>query len=173
VALHKLTPLDLNGLYDELEQSGGRTGAGLSPKTIANIHGVLHKALSDAVKLGRVSRNVADAVEKPSAAKPAHDIWTPEQLRTFLRQVRNDRLYAMWLLFATTGMRRGEVVGLAWDDVDLAAPRVRVTRTLGVVQSRPTWKPRPKSAAGERLMALDPTTTRVHGCCRVGGSLSG
>jgi integrase len=67
----------------------------------------------------------------------------------------------MWLLFATTGMRRGEVVGLAWEDVDLMAARVRVTRTLGVVQSRPTWKPRPKSAAGERLMALDPMTVRA------------
>jgi integrase len=161
VVLQKLTPSDLNRLYDDLERSGGRTGAGLSPKSIANIHGLLHKALGDAVKLGKVPRNVADAVEKPSAAKPAHDIWTPEQLRAFLTAVRDDRLYAMWLLFATTGMRRGEVAGLAWDDVDLLAARVRVTWTLGVVQSKPTWKPRPKSAAGERLMALDPVTVRA------------
>ena len=60
------------------------------------------QALGDAVKLGKVPRNVADAVDKPSAAKPAHDIWTPEQLRAFLGAVREDRLYAMWLLFATT-----------------------------------------------------------------------
>ena len=161
IALQKLTPSDLNRLYDELEQSGGQAGAGLSPKTIANIHGVIHKALGDAVKLGKVGRNVADAVEKPSAAKPAHDIWTPEQLRAFLNDVREDRLYAMWLLFATTGMRRGEVAGLAWNDVDLLAAQVRITRTLGVVQNKPTWKPRPKSAAGERLMALDPMTTQA------------
>jgi integrase len=62
IALQKLTPSDLNRLYDELEQSGGQTGTGLSPKTIANIHGVVHKARGDAVKLGKVSRNVADAV---------------------------------------------------------------------------------------------------------------
>lgn len=133
----------------------------MSPKTIANIHGVIHKALGDAVKLGKVPRNVADAVDKPSAAKPAHDIWTPEQLRAFLGEVREDRLYAMWLLFATTGMRRGEVAGLAWADVDLLAAQVRITWTLGVVQNKPTWKPRPKSAAGERLMALDPMTIQA------------
>jgi len=67
----------------------------------------------------------------------------------------------MWLLFATTGMRRGEVAGLAWGDVDLLAAQVRIAWTLGVVQSKPTWKPRPKSAAGERLMALDPTTIQA------------
>ena len=88
-------------------------------------------------------------MEKPSAAKPAQHIWTPEQLRAFFGEVRTDRLYAMWLLFATTGMRRGEGGGLAWDDVDLLAARVRVTWTLGVVQSKATWKPRPKSTAGE------------------------
>jgi integrase len=86
----------------------------------------IHKALGDAVKLGKVPRNVADAVDKPSAAKPAHDIWTPEQLRAFLAEVREDRLYAMWLLFATTGMRRGEVAGLAWEDVDRLAAQVRI-----------------------------------------------
>jgi hypothetical protein len=94
VPLQKLTQSDLNRLYDELEQYGGQSGVGLSPKTIANIHGVIHKALGDAVKLGKVPRNVADAVEKPSAAKPAHDIWTPEQLGAFLTEVRDDRLYA-------------------------------------------------------------------------------
>jgi hypothetical protein len=70
VPLQKLTLSDLNRLYDELEQSGGQTGAGLSPKTIANIHGVIHKALGDAVKLGKVGRNVADAVDKPRRRSP-------------------------------------------------------------------------------------------------------
>jgi len=161
MALQKLTPSDLNRLYDELEDSGGRSGSGLAPKTIANIHGVIHKALGDAVKLGKVHRNVADAVESPSGAKPGHNIWTPEQLRAFLDEVRDDRWYAVWLLFATTGMRRGEAAGLTWDDVDLVAGHVRITWTLGVVRNKATWKPRPKSAAGERRMALDPTTVQA------------
>lgn len=158
--LQQLTPSDINRLYDELEQSGGRNGAGLSPKTVANVHGVLHKALADAVKLGKVPRNVSDAVEKPSAGKASHDIWSPEQLRAFLQHVGGDRYYAMWLLFATTGMRRGEVAGLAWDDVDLTGGYVRVSWTLGSIQGKPTWKSRAKSPAGQRLMALDPTTVQ-------------
>ena len=167
----------LNRLYDELETSGKRAGKcrtagitcrkhycgpdkheGLSPKTVANIHGVLHKALGDAVKWGKLARNVADAVESPRADRGRTEVWTVEQLRTFLNHVAQDRLYAMWLLFATSGMRRGEVAGLAWPDLDLDAGLVRIDWTLGLVDAKPTSKLRPKSRAGKRTMALDPAT---------------
>jgi integrase len=156
-----LTPADLNRLSDELEESGGRNGRGLSGKTVANVHGVLHKALADAVKQGRVARNVADAVDPPKASKPRTDVWTGEQLRAFLLHVRDDRLYAAWLLFATTGMRRGEVAGLTWPDLDLEAATARIEWTLGVVDSKPILKPHPKSEAGERSMWLDPSTVQA------------
>lgn len=158
VPLQELTPRQLDRLYDELEERGGRDGGGLSAKTVANVHGVLHKALKDAVKQGRLVRNVADAVNAPRASRPRTEVWSVEELRAFLRHVRGDRLYAAWLLFATTGMRRGEVAGLTWSDLDLDAGTVRVDWTLGAVDSKPTWKPRPKSVAGERTMALDPAT---------------
>ena len=85
-------------------------------------------------------------------------MWDLEQLRRFVVHVRSERLYAMWLLFATTGMRRGEVLGLAWDDLDLTAGAVRIRWTLGTVQGEVTWKPLPKTRAGERTLALDPAT---------------
>jgi integrase len=156
--LQELTPADLNRLYDELEESGGRKRKGLAPKTICNIHGIIHKALSDAVKKGYVPRNVADAVDAPRARKAKTQIWTVEQLREFLQHVQAQRLYAGWLLFATTGMRRGEVAGLCWEDVDLDAATVRIEWTLGVVDAKATWKRRAKSDAGERIMSLDPAT---------------
>jgi integrase len=53
-------------------------------------------------------------------------VWTPGQLRAFLIHVRQDRHYTAWLLAATTGMRRGELLGLRWIDVDLDAGRVAV-----------------------------------------------
>lgn len=161
IRLQALTPADLNRLYDELEDSGGRGGRGLSPKTVANVHGVLHKALGDAVKQGKVARNVADAVDPPKGSKPRNGVWTVEELRAFLLHVRNDRLYAAWLLFATTGMRRGEVAGLTWANLDLDGGTARIEWTLGVVDSKPTWKPRAKSAAGERTMSLDPSTVQA------------
>lgn len=70
-------------------------------------------------------------------------------------------MYAAWLLFATTGMRRGEVAGLAVEDLDLDRARLLVDRTLGLVDNQLTWKPRPKSKAGQRVIALDPATVKA------------
>jgi integrase len=67
-----------------------------------------------------VPHNRADDVDPPSGASPQQQVWTPEQLRAFLTHVRDDRLYALWLLVATTGMRRAELAGLRWSDIDFA-----------------------------------------------------
>jgi integrase len=156
--LSKLSPADLNAFYDVLEQRGGKGGRRLSAKTVLNVHRMLHKALGDAVRLGRLSRNPVGLVQPPSASRGATDVWSVQQLRAFLKHVSTERYYAAWLLFATTGMRRGEVAGLAWSDIDLAAAKLRVRATLGLVNGHPTWKPRPKTAAAERTMSLDPDT---------------
>ena len=161
VQLQDLAPATLNRLYDHLEEAGGRHGRGLAGKTVVNVHGILHKALKDAVKQGYLERNVADAVDAPRARRPRTAVWTVEQLRAFLRHVQAERLYAGWLLFATTGMRRGEVAGLAWPDLDLDHGKVRIDWTLGVVDSKATWKRRTKSEAGERVMSLDPATVEA------------
>ena len=160
--LQSLAPADLDRLYDHLERSGGQNGGPLSAKSVVRIAGMLHKALSDAVKKhGRLKHNPADAVSPPTADAAESDWWSVEELRTFLRYVADDDLYAAWLLFATTGARLGEVAGLTWDDLDLDAGWVRIDGTLGIVDQKLTWKPRPKSKAGERKMALDPATVQA------------
>jgi integrase len=158
VRLQALTPAHLDDLYDELERCGKRDGTPLSSKTVANVAGIVHRALSFAVKRGRIKRNPADAVSPPVAQKARTSWWSVDQLRAFLRHVKDDELYAAWLLFATTGARLGEVAGLTWDDLDLEDGWMRVDWTLGHVGHKLTWKPRPKSQAGERTMALDPAT---------------
>lgn len=158
VALQQLTREHLETLYDDLERAGGRDGASLAPKTVANVAGIVHKALSDAVKRGRLQRNPADAVSPPTAPRPATDWWSVEELRRFLDHVIDDELYAAWLVFATTGARTGEVAGLSWSDIDLDAGWLRVRWTLGHVGHELTWKQRAKSRAGERTMALDAAT---------------
>jgi integrase len=125
VELQQLTPAHLAGLYQELLASGRRhRPGGLAPKTVRNVHVLMHRALRDAVRWGYTVRNVADAADPPKAKPAELQVWTPGQLRTFLLHVRQDRNYAAWLLAATTGMRRGELLGLRWIDVDLAAGRV-------------------------------------------------
>jgi integrase len=84
-------------------------------------------------------------------------VWTPGQLRAFLLHVREDRHYAAWLLAATTGMRRGELLGLRWIDVDLDAGRVAIRRPR-VVVDHAVYTSEPKTARSRRSIALDSAT---------------
>ncbi len=156
--LQRLTPAQLAAFYRSLLEHGRRDGhGGLAPKTIRNIHGALHAALKDAVRWGYLARNVAAAADLPKGMAPEMHVWSPEQLRAFLDHVRNDRLYGAWLLLATTGMRRGEVAGLRWVDVDLDAGRVSPRRPRVVVNYEVVVS-EPKTAKGRRSLALDPAT---------------
>jgi integrase len=156
--LQRLTPAQLTSFYRWLLEHGRRDGrGGLAPKTIRRIHGALHAALRDAVRWGYLARNVAAAADLPKGMLPEMHVWSPEQLRAFLDQVRGDRLYAAWLLLATTGMRRGEVAGLRWVDVDLDACRVSPRRPRVVVNYEVVVS-EPKTAKGRRSLALDPAT---------------
>jgi integrase len=158
IELQRLTPAHLTGFYRSLLTGGRLDGrGGLSAKSVKNIHGALHPALKDAVRWGYVARNVADAADPPKVVTPEMQVWSPTQLRTFLNHVRDDRLYAAWMLFATTGMRRGEVAGLRWVDVDLAAGRV-TPRKPRVEVNYKVHVSEPKTAKGKRSLALDPAT---------------
>jgi integrase len=127
------------------------------------LHAIIHKALADAVRWGLVVRNVADAAEPPSAnaAKaPPPRTWSATELRAFLEDVADDRLYALWLTYATTGLRRGEAPGLRWAAPDLDAGQLSV-RTELVVVGGAIRETEPKSARGLRTVALDAGTVAV------------
>jgi integrase len=151
--LQAIKSRDLEALYDALEREGKRDGSGLSPKTLRNLHGILHRAFEQAVKRGVLSGNPATGVQPLKVERPRHTVWSLSELHRFLAAVRDDDFLPGWLLLATTGMRRAEVLGLCWDDIDLDAHRVTVRWTLGTVDAKPTWKP-PKSKAAERTMPL-------------------
>ena len=157
IELQRLTPSNLSAFYRALLTDARRDGQGLAPKTVRNIHAMLHRALRDAVRLGYLVRNVADAVTPPRGASPEMQVWTPEQLRAFLAHARQDRLYALWLLVATTGMRRAELAGLRWVDVDLDAARLSPRRPR-VVVNYVVHESEPKTRMGKRSLALDPAT---------------
>jgi integrase len=160
--LGELTPGVLNAFYAELLASGRRfgvstKGAGLSPKTVRHVHTMLHKALVDAVRWGRLQSNPADRADPPKPRQVEMKVWDLAQLRTFLDHVADDRVFAAWLLMTTTGMRRGEVVGLRWTDVDLDLGRLAIVQTH-VLVDRQVIVSEPKTAKGRRTVALDATT---------------
>ena len=158
--LQALTAARLNAFYATLLAEGRRVakaGGGLSPKTVRHVHTMLHKSLHDAVRWGLIAKNPADQADPPRPRRAEMKVWAPEQLRTFLDHVREDRLYAAWLVLATTGMRRGELPGVQWKDVDLSTQRLSVVRALTVVRSV-VQVSEPKTAKGRRALALDPAT---------------
>jgi integrase len=134
--------------------------AGLDRRTVNYIHTILHRAFKDAVRWGRLVRNPADAADPPRAGQKSDGVhaWDASALRQFLDASRaaEDRHHALWVLLATTGMRRGEALGLRWSDVDLDAGRARIVQTRNVVSVG-----EPKTARGRRPISLDQATIAV------------
>ena len=151
--MQSITPAMLTRLYGDL-------GEHLAPRTVRGVHTVLRQALADAVRWQRVPRNAADRAKPPSLASLSElppRTWSARQLDDFLESVRADRLYAAWRVLAMTGVRRGELLGLSWDAVDLEAGRLAITRTLIEGQGAPRFS-EPKTKRGRRSVALDTGT---------------
>jgi integrase len=158
--LTSLTPAHLTKLYSILLAEGGKGGRALSPRSVRYTHTVLGKALSDAVEWGLLPRNPARSAKAPKPPKPEMAVWEVEQAQRFLASVSEDRLYALWLLMLTTGLRRAEVAGLRWSDIDLAAGTIAVRSTRVAVDFEVVVS-EPKTAKGRRSVALDGLTVQV------------
>lgn len=139
--LDQLSANDVDLFYASLLKEGRKPKSpgekapakGLSPKSVHNIHVMLNKAMSDAVRKGTVVRNVVAQADAPSPqARKRREIkaWEIEQLVTFLDAMASHRLFPAYHLAANTGMRRGELLGLRWRDLDLGAGRVSVRQAL-------------------------------------------
>ncbi len=121
--LKALTPANVRGLHRE------KLDAGLSPATVRKIHSTLHKALAQAVADGLLPRNAADV----KAPRPAPEEMRPlseDEARRFLDAARGDAYEALYVLAITTGLRRGELLALRWEDADLERGTLRVGRSL-------------------------------------------
>lgn len=107
-------------------------GQRVGPKTLRNVHAVLRRALAMAVRAGLVARNVASSefVDAPRVPVEEPRALFLEEVRRLLDTVRGDRLEALFVLAIGTGLRQGELLGLAWEDLDLVAGRVSVRREL-------------------------------------------
>ncbi|QBD74645.1 site-specific integrase [Ktedonosporobacter rubrisoli] len=153
--LAQLTVRHLQQLYQH------RRAAGAATSSIARLHEVLHHALRDAVRWELVVRNVADQLDPPHRRQEERLVLTPEQLGQLLSVVKGNRLEALYVLVCTTGMREGELLGLRWSDVDLAARSLLVQRTLGSIPKQGFVSTPPKTASSQRRLTLTELAIRA------------
>ena len=162
IPLNKLTAAHVQGFYADLLTNGEahyKKGRGLSPKSVRNIAGTLHKAIGEGVKFDQIVRNVADGVSLPRYERRELQRWEPYQIGQFLRHRADngDYLYAVWRLMFAIGLRRGEVLGLRWSDIDMLDKRITVRNTRLDVGGR-IYEETPKSRAAKRTVQLDSET---------------
>ncbi len=161
LALRRLRPHHLEGFYTRLLH--GDDGSGLAPKTVYEIHLVIRGALSDAVRRGLVNRNVALDAHAPrlgAIPKVEQRSWTAEELQAFLQAAAGHRLFAALWTAAFTGMRRNELLGLCWSDLDVGAATLSINRGL-VAIGYDLHETRGKTPNARRRIDLDRTTIAV------------
>ncbi len=153
VPLQQLDAFALDRCYRTLEREGGQHGQPLAAKTVRKVHAVMSQALTDAVRRNLVPRNVAKDAKPPKQTASEMDYWSEDQAAQFLAHTADERLAAMWRLVLGTGMRRGEVIGLKWSAVDVAAGRLEVVRQRTIAAGQ-VIEHSPKSARGRRTLEL-------------------
>lgn len=148
IQLQKLTAQHVQALYARKAKEG------LSSKSIQNIHGLLHKALDNAVKWGLVSRNVCNVVSTPRLIRHEIHPLTREQAQKFLEKVRGQKLEAILTLALTTGMRRGELLALRWQDINFETMSLHVSRTVSRIAGHGYVENDPKTSRSRRMIML-------------------
>jgi integrase len=148
IKLGRLSALDIQRLHAD------RLAAGLSPSSVYHLHYVLHRALAQAVKWDLVARNVTELVDAPRRVTPDVVTWNASQAAAFLTAGDKTDLAAFWRLAVLTGMRRGEMLGLKWEDVDFERGVLSVRRTLSRGKGGAWELGKPKTKAGRRAIAL-------------------
>jgi len=140
IKLGKLQAADLDGLCVDLLRDGnrrGKAGGGLSPASVRYVHRVLRKALGDAQRKGIVTRNVSTQADPPAPSAdgepPGIQVWEADELRRFLDATVDHRHHTLFTIAAKTGMRRGELLGLRWHDIDVERSTITIRRALAVV----------------------------------------
>jgi integrase len=168
VQLRKLQAIHLDHFYAELLTRGGRFGGHLAPATVRKVHGILRRALAQAVKWRLIDTNPAlDATPPGTAPKSAPRPLAVEDVQRMWTEANS--IDAEWACFlrvaAATGARRGEITALRWGDLDLDGSTVTIARALVVgLDGNVVERARPKSQRGFRQVAVDrATVTQLRG----------
>ena len=145
--ISSLKPLDVQEWVQALRAVP--TGA----TTVQKAYTLLNRICTWAVTIRRLTHNPCDGIKRPTAKRKAIHPFTREEVQRLLEATKNDRLYALFVLAVTTGMRQGELFGLQWGDLDLEGRRIRIVRQVKDYRGTVVLK-EPKTAAGIRTISI-------------------
>ena len=161
--LCQLKPRDIQRFYETLAKEGRQDGqGGLSSGTIRGIHTVLHGALKAAQQASLIAGNPTEELEPPKFRYKDKQVLTDEQLDIFMKTIERDEIWRdLFYTELTTGLRRGEICGLKWEDFDEVNGTLKVRRTVHVEKggNRTTWDT--KTSAGTRTITLPFSTAEL------------
>jgi integrase len=155
VPIQKLRAADLQAIYAAMASEG------LADRTRLHVHRVVSTMLKHAAQWGVVSRNVATMVDAPRVQGREIEILAPAELQTVVEALRGKPLYPIAMLALTGGLRRGELLALRWQDVDLDGAALRVEQALEETKRGGLVFKQPKTRHGRRAVTLPPSTVAV------------
>lgn len=154
IKLDKLKPLQIQNFYTlKLEQ-------GLSERTIISFHKIIHRALEQALKWQLVLNNVSNGVEKPKVKKKKIEFLDEKEINLLLKVSKETRLYIPILLGVYTGMRRGEILGLTWDNIDLKNNSIKIEKSLSSTKKGIIFTDT-KTETSKRTIAIPKEITQI------------
>ena len=160
IALQKLKPAHIQNWHGAIASAGGKEGRPLSARTVGHAHRVLHKALQRAVESETSPRNVASLVTLPKIEAQEVQILSSEEIVDLLAKLDGHALCPIAKTALGTGMRRGELLALRWEDLDLNGATVTVKRSLEETKFGLRFKG-PKTKHGHRTISLPPSSVNA------------
>ena len=137
--------------------NGSKKGKGLSPKTVKNVHGVLHKALEQACELGYIAKNPATGTKLPKVVRKTITPLNRDEVKKFVRFCRNQRFELIFLVTLFSGVREGEVLGLTWSCVDFEHDTITIDKQLQKIRKGDgSYRLVPTKSSKSRIIRLAP-----------------
>ena len=165
IQLNRLTQADLQQFFRTMKESGRKSnvdkrGKGMADRSVRSCHAVCQMALDRAVEEKLIHGNPAAGCRLPPIKGREMQVLTQEEMRRFLIQAKAEGMYELFLLDLTTGMRRGELLALRWDDLDFATGKLRIDKQICPVGGKLIVS-EPKTRAANRTIILPPAMLEV------------
>lgn len=161
IALQRLSEQHIEDFLYKLQAEGGVAGKPLSARSVRNTLVVLNEALKQARRVKLITRNPCAEIEPPKIDSQPQPQWTPEEAKRFLALLETEHYGVLYVLTLTTGLRRSEVLGLRWQDVDLDQGVVHVRQKLVEISGKLHFGNKTKTPSGRRDIELHPRVIQL------------